>query len=96
MDFTALEKVEGKLSFLFQYITTLKEENRELKRKVYALELNLNQAKAASSPDALKLKHASLIEERDRLMMERELFRKKVEGVIAKLDSAIEEERGAD
>ncbi|MBI5816122.1 MAG: hypothetical protein HZB29_11010 [Nitrospinae bacterium] len=90
-----MEKVEDKLTFLFSYISGLKEENRELKRKVYSLELNLAQAKSAAAPEGLKTKHSSLIEERDRLMMERELIRKKMETLISRIDNIIEEERAA-
>lgn len=92
MDFVKLEKLQEKLNSLLDYTTSLKEENRELKRKIYSLDLNLSQIKAASAMDSFKAKYMGLVEERDRLMMERELVRKKVEGIVGRLDVAIEEE----
>jgi capsule polysaccharide export protein KpsE/RkpR len=92
MDFVRLEKLQEKLDTLFEYTNSLKEENRELKRKIYSLDLNLSQLKATSAMDSFKAKYAGLVEERDRLMMERELVRKKVEGIVGRLDNAIEEE----
>ena len=92
MDFVRLEKLQEKLNSLFEYTNSLKEENRELKRKIYALDLNMSQMKAASAMDSFKTKYAGLVEERDRLMMERELVRKKVEGIVERLDEAIREE----
>jgi regulator of replication initiation timing len=92
MDFVRLEKLQEKLNSLLEYTNSLKEENRELKRKIYSLDLNMSQLKAASAMDSFKTKYAGLVEERDRLMMERELVRKKVEGVVERLDDAIREE----
>lgn len=92
MDFARLEKLQEKLDSLFEYTNNLKEENRELKRKIYSLDLNISQLKAASAHDSFKVKYARLVEERDRLMMERELVRKKVEGIVERLDNAIAEE----
>jgi len=90
MDFSPLGRIDAKMGLLFEHIKELKEENRQLKRKIYTLELNLNQAKASVSVDAgLKEKYANLVEERDRLVMERELMRKKVEGLIGKVDEAL-------
>lgn len=92
MDLVKLEKLHEKLGSLLEYTNSLKEENRELKRKIYSLDLNLSQIKAASAMDSFKAKYMGLVEERDRLMMERELVRKKVEGIVGRLDVAIEEE----
>jgi regulator of replication initiation timing len=75
------------LKQLFDYINILKDENRELKRKIYSLEINLNQTKVSTSSeiDGMKRKYSDLVEERDRLIMERELIRNKVQSVIEKL-----------
>lgn len=92
MDLARLEKLQEKLNSLFEHTNSLKEENRDLKRKIYSLELNISQLKAAGAMDSMKTKYAELVEERDRLMMERELIRKKVEGIVDRLDDAIKEE----
>jgi len=86
MDFSRLDKVQERLNSLFEYINSLKDQNRQLKRKVYSLEINLEQARAASRGRDMKKKYSSLVEERDRLIMEREFIRNKVRGVINKLD----------
>lgn len=92
MDFAKLDKLQEKVNTLLGYANSLKEENRELRRKVYSLDLNLSQIRAASVKDSFKAKYMGLVEERDRLMMERELVRKKVEGIVGRLDVAIDEE----
>lgn len=92
MDFTKFDRVREQLFFLFNYINDLKEENRELKRKVYSLEKGLNEAKSGPIDDSLKARHSDLIEERDRLVMERELIRKKVEAVMERLENAMSKE----
>ncbi len=86
MDFSRFDKVQERLNALFEYINSLKDQNRQLKRKVYSLELNLEQARAASQGRDMKKKYSLLVEERDRLIMEREFIRNKVQGVINKLD----------
>lgn len=100
MDFTALDKISDKLYFLFSHISELKEENKELKRRIYALELNLSQVKAASVSQRemqdLKTKYSSLVKEYDELVMQKELIRKKVDGMIERLDEILDEEGSAD
>ncbi len=87
MDFSHIDSAHEKLKQLFDYINILKDENRELKRKIYSLEINLNQAKVSTSSemDSIKRKYSDLVEERDRLIMKRELIRNKVQSVIEKL-----------
>lgn len=86
MDISRIDRVSEKLHVLFEYINSLKEENIELKRKVYALEINLKQVKASAGPEGLKSKYSELVEERDRLMMERELVRGKVKSALDRLE----------
>lgn len=87
-----MEKLQEKVNSLLEYTNSLKEENRELKRKIYSLDINMSQIKAASAMDSFKAKYIGLVEERERLIMERELVRKKVEGIVGRLDRAIGEE----
>lgn len=95
MDFTGFERIGQKLAMLLQHVRELKEENRLLKRKIYGLELSLNQAKASAQVGGFEPKkndkQTDLIEERDRLMMERELIRKKVQGMLEKVDTYLVE-----
>ncbi|MGK7345999.1 MAG: hypothetical protein ACNS63_09350 [Candidatus Nitrospinota bacterium M3_3B_026] len=92
MNFSLLDRLREQLFFLFNYVNDLKEENRELKRKVYRLEKNLEKKGAAPDAEVWRAERAELVEERDRLMMERELVRKKLETVIGRLDEALESE----
>ena len=41
MDFSYFDKAEEKLDFFANYIKELKEENRELARNIYSLELDI-------------------------------------------------------
>ncbi len=95
MDFSGLDAIGQKLVMLLQHVRELKEENRLLKRKIYGLELSLNQAKASAQVGVFdpgkNEKQSQLIEERDRLMMERELIRKKVQGMLEKVDTYLVE-----
>lgn len=91
MDLSLFERVQEQLFFLFKYVNDLKEENRELKRRVFSLEKSQGKGGAAM-PDSQKINYNTLVEERDHLMMERELIRKKVESVIEKLDDALSKE----
>lgn len=93
MDFSYFDKAEDKVNSLANYIKGLKEENREFARNVYSLEIDLKK-KLPSEEDliALKEKHSGLIEERDRLMMEREFLRKKIEAMINRLDEVLAQE----
>lgn len=92
MNFSLLDRLREQLFFLFNYVNDLKEENRELKRTVYGLEKALEKRGAAPAAESWRTERAELVEERDRLMMERELVRKKLEAVIGKLDEALEAE----
>jgi len=85
MRFSRFDEVHKKLQFLFDYVTSLKDENRELKRKVYSLEINLSQARAATESKESRRKFSALVEERDRLIMERELIRNKVKAALEKV-----------
>lgn len=86
MDFSRIDLVKEKLSLLFKRIDNLKSENRDLKGKVYSLESSLKQTKSSDSTD-LRTKYSNLVEERDRLMMERELIRNKVKIMVKRIDS---------
>ena len=93
MDFSYFDKAEDKLDSFASYIKELKEENRELARNIYSLELGIKKKLPSKEGfGALKDKHSDLIEERDRLVMERELLRKKVEAMIVQLDEALTRE----
>ena len=92
MDLARFDQVREQLSILFKYVKSLREENRQLKRRVYSLE----RSKSGPEADEERAKRTSLIEERDRLVMERELVRKRIETIISKLDEALrKEEAGA-
>ena len=87
MDFSSIDEVERKLGALFERINTLKSENTLLRRELYSLKINLDQAKAtASGMEEMKGKFSSLAEEREKLLMERELIRSKVKSALEKID----------
>lgn len=93
MDFSYFDKAEEKLDTFVDYLKTIKEKNRELNRTVYSLERDMKQKGPSDEElDALKKKHSHLIDERDSLIMEQELVRKKVEALIGKVDMAIASE----
>ena len=93
MDFSHFDKAEEKLDSFATYIRELKDENRELARNIYSLELGIKKKLPSKGGfGELKDKHSDLIEERDRLVMEREFLRKKVETMIGRLDDAIAKE----
>ena len=91
MDFSRIDLVKGKLSLLFKRIEGLKSENRDLQRKVNSLESSLEQTKSSDISD-LRAKYSNLVEERDRIMMERELIRSKVKIMVDRIDSLKEKE----
>jgi len=87
MDFSSLDEVERKLGALFERINTLKSENTGLRRELYSLKINLDQAKASSAGmEDIKKKYSALAEEREKLMMERELIRGKIKSALEKID----------
>ena len=94
MNLAKLDRVSDKLNFLFQYISSLKEENRKLKRQVYGLELNLAQTRAKPESSEARTKFTELAAERDRLMAEREMIRVKLKAVIEKVNALEHAEPG--
>jgi regulator of replication initiation timing len=90
MDFSSIDEVERKLGMLFERINTLKSENGGLRRDIYSLKTNLEQARASSAGgEDMKRKYSGLVEERDRLMMERELIRAKIKSALEKIDEIV-------
>ena len=87
MDISRIDKLRSKLLFLFEYIDNLKDENRQLERKLYSLETNLKQSRIVAGAGELKDKYKNLVEERDRLVMERELIRNKVKIMIERIET---------
>lgn len=88
---TSADRIAGKISALNDLITELKESERESRRKIYSIELSLTQARAAAVElDDVKRKFNRIVEERDRLRMERSLLKKKIEKVLRRLDGALE------
>ena len=87
MDILQIDKLRNKLLFLFEYIDNLKDENRQLKQQLDSLETNLKQSRIVAGAGELKSKYKSLIEERDRLVMERELIRNKVKTMIERIET---------
>lgn len=85
MDFSRIDLVKEKLSLLFKRMEDLKSENQTLKGKVSSLETSLKQS--TSTDDGLRIRYSTLVKERDRLMMERELIRSKVKIMVDRIDS---------
>ncbi|MDH5639275.1 MAG: hypothetical protein OEZ04_12380 [Nitrospinota bacterium] len=93
MDFSLIDEVEQKLGLLFERINTLKTENRSLKQQIYSLKTNLEQARATTTGgDDMDHKFKQMVEERERLIMEREVVLHKVRAAMEKLDELSEEE----
>ena len=92
--FSRFDTVQEKLNLLTEHVARIKRENSELQRKVYSLETNLKQALAAPKEKMLKEKFSTLAEERDGLMMERELIRNKIKSLIKKLESHAKKDGG--
>ncbi|HJM83196.1 MAG TPA: hypothetical protein QF720_06350 [Nitrospinota bacterium] len=88
MDFSEIELVRDKFKKLFDHIRVLKGENLELKKRISLMEENLHQVKASSTTeiDENKRNFSELIEERNRLVEDRELLRKEVHAVLEKID----------
>lgn len=86
MDFSRIDLVREKLAIVFRRIEGLKSENQTLRGKVSSLEASLKQAKSNDSSQ-LRTKYSNLVEERDRLMMERELIRGRVKIMVDRIDS---------
>lgn len=93
MDFSVCDRVETKIDLMVAHIEELKRENRGLKRNIYALEQNLNRSVSNAGMNELKGKYRDLVEERDRLIMDRELMGRKVETVLKRLDTVITHEK---
>lgn len=94
MNLAKLDRVSDKLNFLFQYISSLKEENRKLKRQVYGLELNLAQTRAKPESAEMQTARSGLAAERDRLLAERETIRVKLQSVLEKVNALDQAEAG--
>ena len=78
MDFSYLDKASKNLDKLLEYVSALKQENRTLKRK-------LEERQSQAIP-------VEITEEREKLIMERERVRGRIENILETLDSALVEE----
>ncbi|VAX24340.1 hypothetical protein MNBD_NITROSPINAE02-131 [hydrothermal vent metagenome] len=93
MDFTLFDKVQEQFGLVSAYTDKLKGEAFELKDRLESFEIDATKLlETAVEMATLKRKHSLLIEERDQLVMERELMRKKVEQLVQEVDAALAKE----
>jgi hypothetical protein len=99
MDFSYFDKIADRLDRIGTTFDTLTREKRELNRVCYELEVALKSSGAAvdlldpttlvAEHEALRNKHTALIDERDRLVMERELLRTRIHSLVTRCDEAL-------
>ncbi len=93
MDFTLFDKVQEQFGLVSAYSDKLKSEAFEMEERLDSFETDATTLlETAVEMATLKRKHSQLIEERDQLVMERELMRKKVEQMVREVDSALAQE----
>lgn len=97
MDFTLFDKAQEQFGLVSGHTDKLKGETLKLKHKLRSYEDDAAKLIANTEEiDALKKKYSRLVDERDQLIMERELMSKRVGKMVTEIDLALEQETKAE